>query len=48
MTVPITLAELNELLRIIPQMLSDDEAGPGFFLASETWITKTNYDEVPF
>lgn len=48
MTLPIRFDELTEVIDLIPIALDDDEAGPAFFLATETWITTHQYQELPF
>ena len=46
--VPITKDDLDSIIKLIQLILKDDEAGPGFFYASQDWIDKTKYRETPF
>lgn len=47
-TVPIDEDQLEEVIELIQQRLSDDEAGPAFFIATAKWKKENNYEELPF
>ena len=47
-TVPIRETSFEQIIKLIPTMLDDDEAGPSFYIIDENWAKENEYDETPF